>query len=1173
MNRHMEEDLPKGSFYNLVLDEILVDAFKPKFGDEKDFALFSFFIKQRDAADRLMNFIRQKNFDLLDIEVSPDPKEYGQYILFIEMNRNKDMFATMDKLLLHIDHLVSIKQWRFRTSDYKDYVDWGRENFIKVVPQTPDEYLNKRPISGKHDEINHANQNLKVADANNLPLEELIEKEVIKFNQSHIQSLKEQIKTMNEDKLQMFRHIEDLKVDREHLHKQLELYHDREKLALIREQQDFKRIRSLENQLALLEAPVSGEMKIVTSDKRAYDTDIKPVNGGAAEEKEDKDIKEISVTTQDEYKKTSEDNQDPDEAPAFNISSDAANKEHPDYADVDKGIEKPAKQKDHNDFIYTEKETIEETDNEKTNWPKEPLVSEEDEEAPEPEATLKMQDLKHVEPDDSDDSVAASRLDDIIVQNEVEESTAKVDDESNIADDPVPKYMLLGREALKKEDFDNAIKYFLKVVDILPNSGAVVLNLADLYFLKKDYETARKYAALALELGEKSAASVLEKINEILAPDLVLQPIEKNENTIAPESDDDADYAKPPVKEADSEPEQDKADDLENTVFIELNALNEALSSKENTKPSPKEDDETTVQKRDEARRYMAFGVEAAKHKHYHEAIEHFSKSVEFFPNNAAGFCNLAVLNYRLKKYETAHRYAERAIDLGSPSAKPILKKIEAVMADNKKSSQDVKKRKSKNFFIESDDDTLAEFMKKEEENQSKLTVDASLRENDAVVNDHFKRGLAAFEKKNFHKAIGHFNKVVKLLPNGVPSYIHLTKIHYHLGEYVKARQHAKKAFDLGDHTLKPILDKIDAKLAKESMELKEQKTTAIAIKDTITKPEVIESQADVESDKKAVQDEPKPQKVVEKPNVEVIESSAPIEASDSKQNTTPGFMEKDVAKDINEKTNQNNDVKKFMALGVEAAGKKDHPKAVEHFSKVIEILPDSAVGFFNLAILYYHLKNYKMSCKHAEKALDLGLHSAQSILEKSKSKMVNASKAPPAKKKEKPPAKEAPIQTDENKPDHINKAQLALPFEEPKETIAHGKTVLKQAENLTKPAGNEQPAARDERASETVPPAELPQIESPQIPSDPSSASEYFELGMAASERNDFTTALEYFNKVAMVLPQVPSSFLNMADLHYRMKNYQTARKHAQKALELGSHSAHRILDKIEDSLEVQTA
>ena len=727
----MEEDLPKGSFYNLVLDKILVGAFKPKFGDEKDLAVFSFFVKQRDAADKLMTFILQKNFDLLDIEVSPDPKEYGQYILFIEMNRNKDMFATMDKLLLHIDHLVSIKQWRFRTSSYKEYMDWDRENFIKVVPQTPDEHLNKKPISGKHDEINHASQNLKDADANHLPLEELIEKQVVKFNQSHIQSLREQIKTMNDDKLQMFRHIQDLKVDREHFYKQLELYHDREKLALIREQQDFKRIRSLENQLALLAAPVSGEMKIVTPDKSAYDTDVKSVIGVDATETEVKDSKKMSTAIENEYKETSKGNQHPDEAPALNVSSDFVNKERRDYPDMDESIEKPAKQTDHRAFIDTEKETIEETDNKKTNWPKDPLVSEEDEETPEPETTLEMQDLKDIEPDDSDDSAATSRLDDIIAQSESEESTAKVDDESYLADDPVPKYMLLGRAALKKENFDNAIKYFLKVVDILPTSGAVVLNLADLYFLKKDYVTARKYAALGLELGEESATSVLEKINAALAPNASQQALEKNEEAITPESDD---YAKPRAREADSEPEQDKGDDLENTVFIELNALNEALSSKENTTPGSiedagsKEDNEKTVQKKDAAIRFMAFGVEAAKHKHYHEAIEHFSKSVEFFPDNSAGFCNLAVLNYRLKEYETAQRYAERAIDLGSPSANQILKKIKAVMTDNKKSSQDTKKNKSKNFFIESDDDTLAEFMKKEKVNQSDLAVDASLR-------------------------------------------------------------------------------------------------------------------------------------------------------------------------------------------------------------------------------------------------------------------------------------------------------------------------------------------------------------------------------------------------------------------------------------------------------------
>jgi len=142
MNRYMEDNLPKGSFYSLVQDKILVDEFKPKFGDEKDFAVFSFLVKQRDTANKLLSYIVQRNFDLLDVGVSPnpkpDPKKNWEYILFIEMSRNKDMFATMDKLLLHIDHLVSIKQWYFKASAYKEYMDWDRDNFVKVVPQTAD---------------------------------------------------------------------------------------------------------------------------------------------------------------------------------------------------------------------------------------------------------------------------------------------------------------------------------------------------------------------------------------------------------------------------------------------------------------------------------------------------------------------------------------------------------------------------------------------------------------------------------------------------------------------------------------------------------------------------------------------------------------------------------------------------------------------------------------------------------------------------------------------------------------------------------------------------------------------------------------------------------------------------------------------------------------------------
>ncbi len=1197
MNRHMEDDLPKGSFYGLVINKILVDAFKPKFGDEKDFAVFSLLVKQRDAANKLMSYIVQKNFDLLDVEVAPDPKPDpkpdpnidGQYILFIEMNRNKDMFATMDKLLLHIDHLVSIKQWYFRASSYKEYMDWNRDNFVKVVCQTPDEYSNKGPISERHDEVGNVPQNSKDADIDRSLLEEVIERQVAKFNQSYIKSLKEQIKTIKENKLQLSRHIEDLKIDRDHLYKQLELSHDREKIALIREQQDFKRIRSLKNQLALLAAPGSREMEIVIPDKTAYDNDAKPVIGEVPTEAEVKD--------QDEHKEASEEDQHPDEAPALNESSDLdivfdlhdeINHEkssgfikemHSDNPAVDASIEKPAEQPDHEAFITAEREKPEKEkpEKEKNDKPDNEKANQVDEEVREPETPAELQDLKPIE---SDDSTAAARLDDIVVQNLLEESTAKVDDKPYLADDPVPKYMVLGQDALENADYDIAIEYFLKVVDILPTAGTVVLNLAHLYFLKKEYETARKYAAQALELGEDSATLVLDKINAALAPDAGLSSIEKSGEEIAKDLI------------ARGTGYNEGTEDLEDTIFIELAALNEAADSTENTTPGSvdgavlKDDNEIIDQIKADARKYMTLGVKAAEQKDYNKAVEHFTKAVEILPDNPAGFFNLAVLNYRLKEYETAYMCAEKAIELGSLSATKILEKIKPVMVaplkspaefepaaevDKTKTPLVAKKNESETFFIESAAATLDDFLEAEKQNQSDLTVDASLKEKDAVVNDSFRLGVAALEKKEFHKAIWHFNEVVELLPNGIPSYIHLATIHYSLGQYPQARKYAEKAFDLGDYTLKPILEKIDAKLAEESapspstksMGLKEREKPAEAIEDTEEEPEVPESHADAEPDKKAVEDESEPETIVEMPDVESIEPVALAEAADSRDNKTPASIEKAVSKD--------DDARKYMTLGVEATEQKDYHKAVEHFSKAVEILPDNAAGFCNLAILQYQLEDYKTARKHAEKSLNLGLHSAQSILTKIKSKIVTGSIASPAKKDGKTPAEEAPIETGKAKPDHIIGAQSELPYEKPKEAIAHGKTSLKQAQDLVEPAVTTQPPAGDEFASETPLQATSPQTENPQVPREYGSVDEYFKAGLAASEKNDFNIALEYFNKVAMALPEAPSSFLNMADLHYRMKNYKTAQKHAERALELGAQSAHRILSKIEDSLEAE--
>ncbi|MDY6791112.1 MAG: hypothetical protein SWH54_07580 [Thermodesulfobacteriota bacterium] len=1100
MNQRTDDDLPRGSFYGLVTDKISVDAFKPKFGDAKNFAVFSFLVKQKDTATKLKGYILQKNFDLFDVEVSPnpepDPQKDGKYILFIEMLRNKDMFATMDKLLLHIDHLVSIKQWHFKTSAVKEYMDWNRDNFLKAVCQSPDEYSNQTPVSKDNDEIDPATQNSNDGNINHRLLEKIIQRQMAKLNQSYIESLKEHIKAINENKLQLSRHIEDLKIDRDRLYKQLELSHDREKIALLREQQDFKRIKSLKKQLALLTAPASREMEIVIPDETAYDTDTKPVEGLESAVEEIKDEEEIYTETRDEYQKAPLEEEPPDESPVSNKSSGPnVVSDLPDritieessgfvrqmYCDDPNKDESKTKPLEHEDPVTSinnepenpEKEKIDTTHNETENLAAEPSTPAKNDEILEFETPVELQDLKHVE---SDDSAAESRSDDIIVQSLIEKSTAKVEDESRLADDLVPKYMVLGRKALEKNDYDRAIEYFLKVVDILPTAGTVVLNLADLYFIKQEFVNARKYAIQAMELGEESATLLLEKIDAVLAEDA--GPPSSIDNNIGKISEN-------LIARQDGTNQEEE--ELEDTVFIEMSALNEAADSAEEKIPNAIKDivsqDDEKIEPKDDARKYMTLGIKAAGMKDYHQAIEHFSKAVEILPDSASGFFNLAVLNYKLKEYETAYMHAEKAIELGSPSAVQILEKIKPLRVTEAKSPQVDSGKERETFFIESAAATLEEFIKTEKIEQTDTAVDSSHREKDAVVNDIFKLGLAALGKKEFSQAIRHFNKVVELLPNGIPSYIHLTKIHYKLGKYRQARKYAKKAFELGDYTLKPILAKIDAKLAKQPaqppstgpIKLKEQQTPAETAKDTKEKPEVQQSHHDAKPGINAGGNWPEPKLMGEKPDVDIMQPVALV--ADSRQSTTPADSEQTV------------------------------------------------------------------------------------------------SEASTDEKKNKPPLPEVPIETGEVKLDHITKAKPELHSESLTETITQGKTALKQSQNLAKPADTTQPEAKDEFTSETPSQDMSLQTENPKVPREYGSIDEYFEAGLAASERNDFNFALEYFNKVALALPKAPASFLNMADIHYRMKNFKTARKHAERALDLGAHSAHRILSKIEDSLKEKSS
>ena len=105
------EGLRPGDLENLVLPKITVDDFEPKSGSPENIVVVSFYAKDLEPANDLASFIERGAHDILDTEVSPAPDEDGNYLIFVEMNRDDSLMESFMKILQDIKKIVNIDNW------------------------------------------------------------------------------------------------------------------------------------------------------------------------------------------------------------------------------------------------------------------------------------------------------------------------------------------------------------------------------------------------------------------------------------------------------------------------------------------------------------------------------------------------------------------------------------------------------------------------------------------------------------------------------------------------------------------------------------------------------------------------------------------------------------------------------------------------------------------------------------------------------------------------------------------------------------------------------------------------------------------------------------------------------------------------------------------------------
>jgi len=126
----------------LVSSNIMIDLHKPKIGSEEDTVVVAFDVTYEDPAKDLANFIETGSVEHLDVEVAGAPDEDGSWKVFVEFQRDTELFEKIQDMLNSVDQITSRDdgEWTYRAFNVKKEVKFDRENFRRDITDSRYEY-------------------------------------------------------------------------------------------------------------------------------------------------------------------------------------------------------------------------------------------------------------------------------------------------------------------------------------------------------------------------------------------------------------------------------------------------------------------------------------------------------------------------------------------------------------------------------------------------------------------------------------------------------------------------------------------------------------------------------------------------------------------------------------------------------------------------------------------------------------------------------------------------------------------------------------------------------------------------------------------------------------------------------------------------------------------------
>jgi hypothetical protein len=117
-----------------------IDNFKSKMGDDKDIITLSFSVKEKEAANDLMNFLEKGYGFVLDADATPGEQSDGTFKVFVEMERTSDAPEHIMEICDGVRKITGLDEIKFRYHKNFRSHDVTEEALEELVPLDADEY-------------------------------------------------------------------------------------------------------------------------------------------------------------------------------------------------------------------------------------------------------------------------------------------------------------------------------------------------------------------------------------------------------------------------------------------------------------------------------------------------------------------------------------------------------------------------------------------------------------------------------------------------------------------------------------------------------------------------------------------------------------------------------------------------------------------------------------------------------------------------------------------------------------------------------------------------------------------------------------------------------------------------------------------------------------------------